>query len=187
MESPISLRIQSALAITLKIHEGQKRKGDNKTPYAVHPISVALLLMHYLCSEDAVIAGLLHDALEDTDFSPKQIKNNFGAKVLKLVQEVSDKRPNDPWGTRKNAYLKHLKKASKDACLIACADKINNLTSMMEAYRKQGNSLWKRFNASKEEKLSFYEGVYTAINARFKHPIIEELKLTLKMARILFQ
>jgi len=67
MESPISLRIQSALAITLRIHEGQKRKGDNKTPYAVHPISVALLLMHYLCSEDAVIAGLLHDALEDTD------------------------------------------------------------------------------------------------------------------------
>ncbi len=186
MESSISTRIQRALAITLKIHEGQKRKGDNTTPYAVHPISVALLLMHYLCSEDAVIAGLLHDALEDTDFSPKQIKDNFGAKVLKLVQEVSDKRPNDPWMTRKDAYLKHLKKASKDACLIACADKINNLTSMIEAYRQQGNSLWKRFNASKEDKIEFYQGVCNLVSKRFKHPIIEELKLVLRMASAQF-
>jgi len=138
--------------------------------------------MHYLCSEDVAIAGLLHDALEDTDFSPQQIKKRFGVKVLKLVQEVSDKRPNDPWGVRKVAYLKHLRSASKDACLIACADKINNLTSMMEAYRKQGNSLWKRFNASKEDKLAFYESVYMESRKRFKHPLIEELGMTLRRA-----
>jgi len=180
MKSSISPRIQAALAVILKIHEGQKRKGDNFTPYAVHPISVALLLMNHSCGEDAVIAGLLHDALEDTDYSPKQIKDNFGVKVLKLVQAVSDKRPDDAWVTRKNAYLKHLKKASKEACLIACADKINNLTSMIEAYKKHGNSLWKRFNASKEDKLTFYESVYIESRKRFKHSLIEELGMTLR-------
>lgn len=182
MKSSISPRIQTALAVTLKIHEGQKRKGDNLTPYAVHPISVALLLMNHSCGEDAVIAGLLHDALEDTDYGPKQIKDHFGAKVLKLVQAVSDKRPDDAWVARKNAYLKHLKKASKEACLIACADKINNLTSMIEAYKKQGNSLWKRFNASKEDKLVFYESVYIESRKRFKHSLIEELRMTLRRA-----
>lgn len=185
MRSILSLQIQNALAVTLKIHEAQKRKGDNFTPYAVHPISVALLLMNHSCGEDAVIAGLLHDALEDTDYSPKQIKDNFGVKVLKLVQAVSDKRPDDAWVTRKNAYLKHLKKASKEVCLIACADKINNLTSMMEAYKKQGNSLWKSFNASKEDKLTFYEGVYKETHNRFNHPLIKELGIILKRAKLI--
>jgi len=182
MKNLITPQFQSALAVTLKIHEGQKRKGDKFIPYAVHPISVALLLINHSCGEDVVIAGLLHDALEDTDYSPKQIKDNFGVKVLKLVQAVSDKRPDDAWVTRKNAYLKHLKKASKEACLIACADKINNLTSMIEAYKKQGNSLWKRFNASKEDKLAFYESVYIESRKRFKHSLIEELRMTLTKA-----
>jgi (p)ppGpp synthase/HD superfamily hydrolase len=143
--------------------------------------------MRYLCDEDTIVAGLLHDALEDTDFSPQQIKSIFGAKVLKLVQEVSDRRPGDPWATRKNAYLKHLKTASKDACLIACADKINNLTSMMDGYKKQGNSLWKRFNASKEDKLAFYDCVYNITHERFKHPLVEELGLTLREAKLRLQ
>ena len=113
MKNTNSLRIQKALAVTIQIHGGHKRKGDNNTPYVVHPISVAMLLMHYLRDEDVIIAGLLHDALEDTNYSPADIKKNFGVKVLKFVQEVSDKHPDEPWAKRRNDYLMHIKKASK--------------------------------------------------------------------------
>lgn len=56
---------------------------------------------------------------------------------------------------------------------------------MMEAYKKQGNSLWKSFNASKEDKLTFYEGVYKETHNRFNHPLIKELGIILKRAKLI--
>jgi len=175
-----STKIEKAISLALHIHKYQKRKGDGVTPYAVHPIGVALLLTRYTQDEDVIAAAILHDVLEDTNYSPKKIQKVFGRRVLKLVQDVSDKRPDDPWNKRKDAYLKHLKKASKEACLIACADKINNLNSMTEAYKQFGDNIWKRFSAPKDKKIEFYENICSFVGKKFPHPLQRELHRTLR-------
>ena len=178
-----STKIEKAISLTLRVHKYQKRKGDGVTPYAVHPIGVALVLARYTNDKDILAAAILHDVLEDTDYSPRKIEKIFGRRVLKLVQDVSDKRPKDPWSKRKDAYLKHLKKASKDACLIACADKINNLESIAECYKKFGDSIWTRFSAPKEKKIEFYENICNLAKKKFPHPLQRELNRTLKKVK----
>ncbi len=176
-------RIEKAIEVAIRIHKGQMRKGDGITPYVVHPISVAMILSRYTNDEDVLIAALLHDALEDTAYSQQKLKKEFGFEVLSIVKDVSDKRPNDPWFKRKDAYLKHLKIASKEACLVACADKINNLMSICEAYEKDGDRIWPRFNAPKEAKFRFYEAICKKVGRRFPHPIVDELGRKLKEAK----
>jgi (p)ppGpp synthase/HD superfamily hydrolase len=171
---------EKALTLVLRVHKYQKRKGDGVTPYAVHPIGVALILAKHTQDQDILSAAILHDVLEDTDYSPRKIGKIFGRRVLKLVKEVSDAKPNHPWDKRKDAYLKHLKRVSKEACLIACADKINNLWSIVGAYKKFGESIWKRFEAPKEKKIEFYESVCRLVEKRFPHPLQKELSRTLK-------
>ena len=176
----MTAKIEKAIATAVKLHKNQKRKGDGKTPYIVHPVSVALIMAPYIKDEDVIAAAILHDVLEDTDIKHSEFKKLFGRRVYNLVKEVSDSNPDDPWHDRKNAYLKHLKQASKEACLIACADKIHNLSSMSDAYKKFGDSIWKRFATSKEEKLEFYKSVYKEVKKRFSHQLLKKLGCTLR-------
>ena len=176
----LTARLEKAIAVALRIHQNQKRKGDNVTPYAVHPISVAMLLSRYIDDEDIVIAGLLHDALEDTKYRHEQIEKDFGKRVLGIVQEVTEKNQKAPWEQRKAEYLMNLKNKSKEACLVMLADKIHNIKSLQYAYSVMGEALWKRFNASKEKKLWFYEEIYKEVKKKFRHGLIRELHTVLK-------
>jgi hypothetical protein len=176
----LTARLEKALVTALRIHWHQKRKGDNSTPYAVHPVSVAILLSQYTDDEDIIIAGLLHDALEDTRYSAKEIERDFGKRVLGIVREVTEQNPRAPWEHRKFEYLAGIAKKSKEACLVALADKIHNVKSLQYAYAVLGEKLWKRFNASKEKKLWFYEEIYKSIKKKFRHGLVRELHHVLK-------
>jgi len=179
----VKSKIEKAISVALKIHKNQRRKGDNITAYVAHPIGVGFLLARYTQKEDVIIAALLHDAIEDTDYPAQKIRQEFGDLALRLIREVSDKYPLDPWQKRKNEYLRNIKKASFDACLIACADKINNLISISQSYLKLGDSIWKRFDAPKEDMLGFYADIHKIIRKRFKHPLALELGKALQEAK----
>jgi len=176
----LTARLEKAIATALRIHQHQKRKGDNATPYAVHPLSVAMLLAQYTDDEDIIIAGLLHDAIEDTKYGAKEIERDFGSRVLSIVQEVTDKNPRASWETRKLDYLVGIKNKSKEACLVAIADKIHNIKSLQYAYAVLGEDLWKRFNASKDKKLWFYDEIYKNIKKKIRHGLVRELHHALK-------
>ena len=60
--------IVKAIEISCRYHDGQRRKGSD-TPYIVHPIEVAMILQSINAKRDVIIAGLLHDTLEDTNIS----------------------------------------------------------------------------------------------------------------------
>jgi len=193
----LTSKIEKAVAIALKIHAKQKRKGDNVTPYAVHPVLVGMLLARYTDDEDVIIAGLLHDAIEDTKYGSKQIKDNFGEKVLNIVEEVTEKSDEkyqkkkslahflksgkkSSWAERKMNYLVNIAKKSKEACLVTCADKIHNLNGLTELYKKEGEASFKKFNAPKERKIWFYESIYKEMKKKFRHGLIRELHHALK-------
>ena len=80
-------RVEKAIKIATKAHEGQKRKsGDD---YIVHPLAVMKILEDWKIDEDTVIAGVLHDTVEDTSLTLDEIKNEFGESVAFLVDGVT--------------------------------------------------------------------------------------------------
>ena len=171
-------KTERAIAAALTAHEGQTRKGDREMPYIVHPVTVALILSRYTDDEDTIIAGLLHDVLEDTDMSGEAIEREFGAKTLAMVQDVTEpNRPGLSWDTRKARYLRHLEQAPRGSLLVASADKIANLISMIAAHASHGDALWASFSAPPVQKLAFYRQVHDVVRAAWPMcPMLREFR-----------
>ena len=151
------LDIQKAIIYAAKKHEGQKRKGTD-IPYIVHPMEVMQILTDINCSIDVVIAGILHDTLEDTTATPEEIRSFFGAEVLKLVQTESEDK-SKTWKERKQATIDRIKTASFETCLIALADKLSNIRAMYNDKQLLGDTLFERFNADKNSIAWYYKSV----------------------------
>jgi GTP pyrophosphokinase len=79
--------IKKAYVFSSKVHQGQIRKSGE--PYLVHPLEVAGLLADLKLDEASIVAGLLHDTIEDTLAKPEEIKELFGSEVLDLVEGVT--------------------------------------------------------------------------------------------------
>ncbi len=82
-----SPRIQKAVEMAKKVHADQLRKTGE--PYIVHPLAVKKILEEWGMDEDTVIAGILHDTVEDTDLTLDEIKQEFGEPVAFLVDGVT--------------------------------------------------------------------------------------------------
>jgi len=103
------------------------------------------------------------------------MKKDFGEKVLKIVEEVTEKSKKHTWEDRKTDCLMRIPKKSFEACLVTCADKVHNLNSLTALYQSIGDTLWKRFNAPMEKKIWFYEEIYKAFKSKYRHGLIREL------------
>ena len=81
--------IRKALEYAAVYHKEGVRKGSN-VPYIVHPFEVALILQENGMEEKIIVAGLLHDTLEDTELTAEQLKEEFGEDILQLVLGASE-------------------------------------------------------------------------------------------------
>src|ERR1700722_19329699 len=79
--------IKRAYDFSFKMHEGQMRKSGD--PYIIHPVSVAGIITELRLDTASVCAGLLHDVVEDTLASTKDIEKNFGGEIATLVDGVT--------------------------------------------------------------------------------------------------
>src|SRR5207249_11987988 len=79
--------VKKAYDYSAKVHQGQSRKSGE--PYLVHPLEVAGLLADLKLDEASIVAGLLHDAIEDTLAKPEEVKERLGPEVLDLVEGVT--------------------------------------------------------------------------------------------------
>jgi len=154
--------IHEAIVFAARKHAGQTRKGTD-TPYIAHPMEVMqILLAEGSCSEDVIIAGILHDVIEDTGTAPAEILEHFGEDVLKIVAAESEDK-SKTWKERKQATIDHLAGASLKAKLVCCADKLSNLRSMAADKETVGDMLWERFNAGKSDIEWYYWGIAAAL------------------------
>ncbi len=120
--------IVEALDFSVRAHGEQKRK-DNKTPYIVHPIGVAVLVLRSGGSPASIIAALLHDVIEDTEVSADDVKGKFGDEVLQIVLGLTqDKSLSKP--ERKAWEISHGTKLSWDTAIVKMADCAYNKRSM---------------------------------------------------------
>lgn len=182
----LSERIDRAIERATVLHGEQKRK-ITEAPYIVHPYAVAFLLAHFSDDEDVIIAGLLHDVLEDVPgYTYEMLLGEFGERVANIVQEVTEDLTDEEqedftlrkenWKERKDKYLANLKDDSQEALLIAAADKIHNMRSLISGYQSAGPSVMDSFNANKERFLWFHGEVVKLIRERLPdHPLTAEL------------
>ena len=166
-------KLTQAFALAAHAHEGQFRKGT-KTPYISHPMVVAGIVAEHGGTELQIIAALLHDVIEDSDYTFQDIKNRFGPKIAQIVRDLSDTEtnPKPAWKKRKEDYLIHLKtKAKEEALLVSAADKVHNARAInmdvTEAGR-QAKRVWARFSAPKEEILWYYQELFKIYQKRMR-------------------
>jgi GTP diphosphokinase / guanosine-3',5'-bis(diphosphate) 3'-diphosphatase len=125
-------RLLSACLFAADKHKTQKRKDKNSTPYINHPIHVSCLMSEAGVTDvDILIAGLLHDTIEDTKTSNEEIAQLFGENVLKIVLECSDDKTL-PKEKRKQLQLEHAADVSMGAKMVKLADKYSNLSDLLE-------------------------------------------------------
>lgn len=150
-------KIQKAIKFAAKTHnhyQQQVRKGKD-IPYITHPLTVGMILSLAKASEDVIVAGILHDTIEDSIDEKKvtleMIEERFGKEVLKLVLSVTEQDKSLSWERRKAEALEHIKHFSHEAVLVKSADVISNVSELIDDYERYDDDVFERFNSSKEK------------------------------------
>jgi len=125
----------------------QKIKGRcyNEKPLILHSIRVGLKLMKQNEAKEIVIAGFLHDLIEDTDCKIEEIKEEFGEKVAMLVTACTFDRNIKDYQKRWQKLITNLKQVGRDALIIKLVDQTENLPYYMliSDKEKKREVLWK--------------------------------------------
>lgn len=166
----------------------ETRKGSD-IPYMAHLLGVASLVMGetghapVAVTEDMVIAALLHDTVEDHGGAPRlrDIEHNFGAKVARLVEGMTDSLAEDPhdkapWEQRKQAYVNRLAEEQLDVQLISAADKLYNARTILDDYRHIGKKVWERFKRGRDQQLWYYGELLRVFRGHPTNRIVDELE-----------
>lgn len=132
------LELEHAVEYATKKHEGQKRKSGE--PYIIHPLAVADTLIDWGMDIDTVLAGVLHDTVEDTDATLDEIENLFGHDVAFLVDGVTKVSQARAGMRDLNSYLPQTKDnlsklliaVGQDVrvIIIKLADRLHNLSTL---------------------------------------------------------
>ncbi|MBI5580691.1 MAG: bifunctional (p)ppGpp synthetase/guanosine-3',5'-bis(diphosphate) 3'-pyrophosphohydrolase [Deltaproteobacteria bacterium] len=150
-------RLYDAIELAARAHHGQVRKGT-EIPYIVHPLAVAGILIRANCPEHLIIAGILHDTLEDTPVRLEEIRSQFGREVADLVVALSEPDKKAPWEERKAHTIDHLEQvATLDVLLVSVADKLDNMRAIRDGLESDGEDFWLRFNRPRESQKWYYQ------------------------------
>ena len=109
-------------------HQKKRRKDVDASPYINHPIAVAHLLAEVggVTDLDTLVAAVLHDTIEDTKTTGRELEEEFGRGVREVVEEVTDDKGLDP-AVRKQRQVERAPHLSRRAKAIKLADKISNV------------------------------------------------------------
>lgn len=181
--------VNHALAFAAKHHDRQVRKGT-RLPYLTHPANVAIILTRYARDNDTVVAGILHDVVQDCvqdgysrAMLEQRIGDKFGAKVLETVLAVTYRKLDDDGvelsgEERRTDYLERLERANTEARWVCAADKIHSAASLISDLRRtvDPESVWARFGGGKSAMSRWYRQVYERLrDLGFDAPIMVEL------------
>ena len=183
-------RFKDAFNFAFQLHKDQYRKSS-KIPYISHLMEVCSICLASGATEDEAISALLHDSLEDqasnfggTHKLKDEIKKRFGQNVLEIIEgcteigsDMSPKLSKLPWKQRKEMYLAHIALTNESVQLVAMADKLHNISSILFDFTEEKEKVWEKFNASKGESLWFYKSFINIFRDKNKN---EELSLRLR-------
>jgi (p)ppGpp synthase/HD superfamily hydrolase len=174
-------RLAEALRFALDAHAGQTRKG-NAIPYVSHLLQVSGLVLEHGGDATLAMAGVLHDALEDTKHvDGAALRARFGDEVARIVESCTDLLPGDRpdaksgWEPRKRAYLERLRAADVRTRLVAVCDKVHNLRSLVADLRAEGVGTLARFTATPQQTRWYFETVRETLCDGLPERLVDEL------------
>jgi len=125
--------IRWAWIFCVQHHSGQKRASGE--PYIIHPLEVAMVLAEWKMDSTAIAAGLLHDAVEDTDVTPQDIAKRFGDQVAHIVEGVT-KLDKIKFANREDHQAENIRKmllamvTDVRVVIIKLADRLHNMRTL---------------------------------------------------------
>lgn len=137
-----------------------------------------MIAADYTDNEDVIVSALLHDTLEDTDYTAQELQDDFGGTVREYVEAISE--PRDAafnalsWKEQKQHYAKMLRKAPMEALIVAAADKIHNMRAIVEEYYDDHVRFMADFKGSLEDRVFMYQDISNIMNRSLKNDIIHE-------------
>jgi (p)ppGpp synthase/HD superfamily hydrolase len=177
-------RVFRAIKFSIKTHDvyqKQKRKGK-EIAYITHPLSVGIILSLAHASEDVIVAGILHDTIEDSiaekKVSEAMLTERFGANVTRLVLSVTESDKAGTWEERKREAMDHILVFDNDSLLLKSADVLANTRELIDDHARYGDQVFERFAAPKERLLWHYiETIGLILSAWPDNPLANELRL----------
>jgi hypothetical protein len=181
--------VNHAFAFAAKHHDQQVRKGT-RYPYLTAAPNVAVILARYDQDESTLVAGILHDVVEDcvrdgytTEMLNRRIGDKFGEQVLSTVLSVVERRYDDEGIElshldRKEDLLDRLASAGDRARGITAADHLQSGGTLLADLRRTDfpEAVWSRFASGREATINWYRRLHDRLaNVGFDSPIMEEL------------
>lgn len=186
--------LDKAYAIAKKHHENQYRKSGE--PFIIHPLEVAKILAEIELDQTSIIAAMLHDLIEDTEFTYEKVKAEFGEKIANIINGVT-KLDRIVFSSREEKQVENLRKMiiamSEDVRIIVVklADRLHNMRTLsplnkekrilkaietLEVYAPIAHRLGIYQIKSELEDLSF-EALYPKQYTKIKEMVKEKIKL----------
>ena len=175
-------RLMRGIAIASRAHDGHYRKGSG-VPYISHPMAVMLIAASVTNDEDVLLAALFHDILEDVpeNYSRAEMEDEFGPRVVEIVEGVTKDSSLPSWQERADAYLEQLSHGSEESLIVAAADKFHNLSQTLEDLDRDGHALWDRFRSTPSQQLWWYTSVRNVIAERLPDmPLLADLSVLIE-------
>lgn len=161
--------LDKAMIFAIKAHSGVERRGKG-SPYVIHPMEAMAIVETITNDQELLAATVLHDVVEDTEYTIEDIKNEFGERIADLVAHESDlvvegKTEEESWKERKQFAIDRLKNANKDVKIVAIGDKLSNARALYRDYKILGDKLWDRFHTKDPKDHAWhYRGLLDALS-----------------------
>ena len=174
----LTKRYAAAVAYASIIHATDVRKGT-EISYLCHLLGVSSLVIEAGGDEDQAIAGLLHDAVEDTGGMARadDIRARFGDRVTEIVIACSDSTDEEwkrdtPYSKRKRLYLDRIKTEPMDYLLVTMADKVHNARAIVTDLHVHGAEVIDKFNGDANQVLDYYQECLAIAKERNVNPAL---------------
>lgn len=176
----LSARYVQALELVARLFRDENRKMSD-TPYVTHLCGVSHILAQLTDDEDVLIAGLLHDVVEDISpevYTAAQLEIDFGARVRQLVEAVSHDDTRYEKREARQRYLDQITDGPIEACLVSGADLLYNAADIVRNYTRDPALLAQHMGGERAALREwFWQARFAIVQKRLgaDHKLVQEL------------
>lgn len=153
-------KVEEAIHFLFKANKGQKSKYEN-IDRSFHSILVGNMIREIREPKDYVVAAILHDIINKTDYGYEDIEETFGPFIADVVFALSEDMSITKWFLRKKDYIKRMKMQKNVHIInIMLADKLHTLLMLYDGYKKVGDKVFKITGGTQEENSYLYREIY---------------------------